>query len=1037
MGGVIRGTVGAFAFRALAVSTVLGLSACGDDDSTSVGNGGSGGRGGAGGGDDAGSMTDDSTTVAEDPLVGTGGQVGTGESGGQGGAPSIGESGASGEAGAGGGEGGATSETGGTGGNSDAGTTDASIPGESGGAAGQGESGGAAGQGESAGAAGDPVDAGPQVICAPNIEDSTATIQEFDAPPGSACVPGTQGTSYACDVETEQVAYPGPQILAGAHLDPPAYLRLLTPTSGGGGVQTSIAFESTSPARPVIVADFDFRVTPEKLFRADGFGFALLDAQTFPAGPVGSTPPCFSAEEPNFDNSVGVGFDVYRNSNDLGDDDLRVNYSNAVSVHYVPAGTAFPNCDLAKVASTQVEVGRVVHTLGVLDTGLELVSTTWNHARVILEQQADHALVTLRLTGEYGQTSTVVDRVEIPVPVPYSPRVWFGARAGGESSTYDIANVRVHSLQAAESGVAFSKREWRVDEAGSFVDLEIVREGASSSSLVVQYFTQDRTAVAGQDYETRCGEVRFGPGESTKSIRIHVLDDQLDESSTTSVGGSSEPIPLPDAESFTVSLSTSDPNGRIFGPSVANVTIVDDEAARSSGSWGPLLPSGIVAVHAALLPTGKLLLLDRLGNLVLSQLGGQNVSIGGPGYDAFCNGAAFLEDGKLLVSGGHDAPTGAALMDGVGVVNNSLFDPVENSWLPLPEMNEGRWYPTVTTLSDGTALLLSGSYEQDFEKNPLPQVYLPDQGIYRDLVAAEAQPENDLALGYDLYPRVFALPNAKVIKVGPDPDTWILDTNGDGGWVEGPTTIEQGGRIYGPAVLRNHQVMLTGGGSLDDAAAPTDSTEELDLDTLAGEPAWAARPPLFFARRQHNATVLPDGRVLVTNGCQGPGFSDMSTAVLPAEMFTNGDWQIMPASRVPRCYHSVALLLADGSILIGGGGQGAALPSAQNNFEIYYPDYFYRPRPSLSGVPAEVHYGAAFNVTTSAPPSRISVVRLGAVTHSFDQNQRFAELPFTPIARGASVTAPNDGWLPPGHYVLFVLDQAGVPSVGELIRLTL
>jgi hypothetical protein len=61
---------------------------------------------------------------------------------------------------------------------------------------------------------------------------------------------------------------------------------------------------------------------------------------------------------------------------------------------------------------------------------------------------------------------------------------------------------------------------------------------------------------------------------------------------------------------------------------------------------------------------------------------------------------------------------------------------------------------------------------------------------------------------------------------------------------------------------------------------------------------------------------------------------------------------------------------------------------------------------------------------------------MASVTHSFDQNQRFVELGFTRTAGGVDAVVPSDGWVPPGHYILFVLDAAGVPSVGAIVHVS-
>ena len=137
------------------------------------------------------------------------------------------------------------------------------------------------------------------------------------------------------------------------------------------------------------------------------------------------------------------------------------------------------------------------------------------------------------------------------------------------------------------------------------------------------------------------------------------------------------------------------------------------------------------------------------------------------GYDLFCAGHAFLADGRLLVAGGH-------ILDNVGLANASVYDPATNAWSRAPDMNAGRWYPTVTTLPNGDALVVSGQIDTTVGVNPLPQVYQAATNTWRDLTNAQ--------LNRPLYPRMFVAPNGKLVMVGPRADTRWLDTAGTGAW---------------------------------------------------------------------------------------------------------------------------------------------------------------------------------------------------------------------------------------------------------------
>jgi hypothetical protein len=236
--------------------------------------------------------------------------------------------------------------------------------------------------------------------------------------------------------------------------------------------------------------------------------------------------------------------------------------------------------------------------------------------------------------------------------------------------------------------------------------------------------------------------------------------------------------------------------------------------------------------------------------------------------------------------------------------------------------------------------------------------------------------------------------------------------------------------MYGPG-----QVMALGGGD-----PPTNTAEIIDLNDA--NPSWQWAAPMARARRHLNATLLADGKVLVTGGSSSPGFNDATQAALPAEMWdpATGAWTTMASMATARVYHSTALLLPDGRVLASGGGDPAPVNGSDNvSSQIFSPPYLFKgPRPRIGPAPAVVAYGASFAVGTpdAASITRATFIRLGSVTHAFNNSQRIAELPFTRNGNGLQMTAPTDrNLVPPGHYMLFLLNGDGVPSVAKIIQI--
>jgi hypothetical protein len=436
-----------------------------------------------------------------------------------------------------------------------------------------------------------------------------------------------------------------------------------------------------------------------------------------------------------------------------------------------------------------------------------------------------------------------------------------------------------------------------------------------------------------------------------------------------------------------------------------------------TGQWARVTNLPMFPVHNHLLPNGKLMLWGRNAVTDLYSWDPANAGISklqGVGYDLFCAGHAFLADGRLMVAGGHIA-------DNVGLSKTSFYNAFTNTWSGAPEMNAGRWYPTVTTLPNGDALVVSGDIDTTVGLNPLPQVYQTATNTWRDLTGAQViQP---------IYPMMFVAPNGKVFDAAPTNVTRYLDTSGTGAWTTVANHNFSGWRDYGSAVMYAEGKILVVGGS----DPPTAISEVIDLNVPS--PAWRTVAPMSVARRHHNATLLPDGTVLVTGGTYGPGHNNETTPAFSAELWNPATekWTMLSSASVPRLYHSSAVLLPDGRVVTNGGDNITDL-------EAFSPPYLFKgARPTLSGVPAHMGYGQRWSVQSpdAADIRKVTLIRLPSVTHAFDQNQRLNVLQFTAGTGAIDITTPANGNLaPPGHYMLFAINSNGVPSMGAFVRIS-
>jgi hypothetical protein len=207
---------------------------------------------------------------------------------------------------------------------------------------------------------------------------------------------------------------------------------------------------------------------------------------------------------------------------------------------------------------------------------------------------------------------------------------------------------------------------------------------------------------------------------------------------------------------------------------------------------------------------------------------------------------------------------------------------------------------------------------------------------------------------------------------------------------------------------------------------------------------------MAVARRQSNATILADGKVLVTGGTNASGFNTAPTnaAVLAAELWDPATeaWTTLARMTHYRVYHSTALLLPDARVLSVGSGQPAATGLTDDfTAEIFTPPYLYNAdgtlatRPTISSAPTTLTYNQQFTVQMPAATTvnKVMWISLGSVTHSYNENQRAMKLTFTGSGTTAlTVTAPSRAALaPPGYYMLFIINGQGVPSVAKIIRI--
>ena len=237
--------------------------------------------------------------------------------------------------------------------------------------------------------------------------------------------------------------------------------------------------------------------------------------------------------------------------------------------------------------------------------------------------------------------------------------------------------------------------------------------------------------------------------------------------------------------------------------------------------------------------------------------------------------------------------------------------------------------------------------------------------------------------------------------------------------------------------------MVVGGGGAGshhhDMRKPLVATKSVAIcDLTAAAPKYKAAAPLRHARMHLNLVLLPDRTVMATGGAAVQ--EKKVHAALEAELFDpkTGKWRRGAKARVPRLYHSVALLMPDGKVITAGSNPKRGVE--EYRIEVYSPPYLFKgPRPELTLSRDHAKYGASLRATTPDPAAlrEVNLVRPSATTHASNMEQRLLDLRSRSRApTRIDLTLPTEPNLaPPGWYMVFAVDAAGVPSRARWLHL--
>jgi galactose oxidase len=483
--------------------------------------------------------------------------------------------------------------------------------------------------------------------------------------------------------------------------------------------------------------------------------------------------------------------------------------------------------------------------------------------------------------------------------------------------------------------------------------------------------------------------------------------------------------------------------------------------AAGGGAWGAPIGFPIVPVSVVMLPNNKLLTFSAYENSAynltpdtITKVAVLDLNTGkvtepiniNTHHQMFCEGLALLADGRVLINGGsNDRAT-------------TIYDPRTNTWTVGPLMNIPRAYNADTLLSTGQVLTLGGSW-YDSAGNKNGEIFTPSgtTGSWQKLPGVlatnilTADPAG--VFRADNHAWLFAQPGGTVFHAGPSKQTNWITTTGNGSITSAGHRGDSADAMNGNAIMYDVAKILTVGGApaYEDYGSvvnqqATNHAYTIDISGGPSKPVFFARTSdMAYARAFSNSVVLPDGKVLVVGGQQHPAPFTDTGAVLSPELWdpATGTFTVMAPEAIPRTYHSVAILLPDGRVFSGGGGLCGTCTTNHPDGQIYSPPYLFNPdgtariRPIITSAPTSAVTGSTITVTTNSATPTFALIRMSAVTHGVNNDQR--RIPLTPTTvNGTTYTLqlPSDkGVVLPGNYMLFALDANGTPSVAAIMNI--
>jgi len=463
-------------------------------------------------------------------------------------------------------------------------------------------------------------------------------------------------------------------------------------------------------------------------------------------------------------------------------------------------------------------------------------------------------------------------------------------------------------------------------------------------------------------------------------------------------------------------------------------------------------------------------------------------------WDAFCSIVRVINDREVLILGGNKEPK----LNGPDSQKDFVkFDIQENEFNKLESFSYPRWYGSIVRDGLDNYYIFGGMDVVNGTYSDIPEkISLDNNGVYKvQNVSLPKEKTLNYFSNKDFdewnYPKSFLLSNGMIFGISYN-KLWLFDPQEnkihDVGRIKLNSSINNPRRILvndkvkadshdlmfndqkadhkghqkneiskrkmtilnmsasvgstaSALMIEKDKVLIIGGKQKGEEFMSSNEVVQIDLSDPF-KPKISNLKSMNYPRSNGNAIILPNGKIFSVGGT---ALNDREFSVFNPEIYSHklNEWKDLSPIKFRRNYHSTALLLPNGTILLAGGDVW--------NAELYYPPYLFEKdwngKTKIADRPEIVSINSAkidkknklLKIKTNKIDEikKVTLLSTGAVTHAQGSEPKYFEIDFIKKNNNIQFSIPdNKNYIQNGTYLLFLVNNSDKPSDGKIITLT-